>query len=111
MTTQQLANFALISLALTGQANALLIETSTLDNAYIEALPNEQLGNGGIAVVAQPIPGVGSVTNPDPTFFRSSDEEDEELRTREGSTIETIRHRVRLSDVGANPGRVPLSNF
>jgi hypothetical protein len=98
----------LTSLGLAGQANAVIIKASILENAYIEALPDEASGSGLISLITPPESGIGSVTNSDPTFFSSGDEEDAQLRTRDNSSIESVQYRIQLTEieVGANEGRV-----
>lgn len=91
-------------LVLAGPVNALIIKTSTLENAYIEVLPDESLDHGGISVVARPIPGIGNVTNLDPVYFAGGDETDAELRTRERSSIETVRYSVLLGEIDVGEG-------
>jgi len=91
-------------LVLAGPANALIIKTSTLENAYIEALPGESLDHGGISVVARPILGIDNVTNSDPISFAAGDETDAELQTRENSSIETVRYSVLLGEIDVGEG-------
>lgn len=104
------ANLALLltGVVLSQPASALIIETSVLENAYIEALPEETLGNGGISVVSQFDAEIDSVARSDPTSFRSPGESDDELRTRDRSAIVSVRHKVHIGglEIDVSPGRI-----
>lgn len=88
-----------IVLGLMTSAHALVIESIALENTFFEFLPDETLPNGGITVVERPNTDIGQVTNPGPTFVASEDETDEELRTREKSTIARASYRVLINDI------------
>jgi hypothetical protein len=80
-------------------AHALVIESIALENTFFEFLPDETLQNGGITVIERPDTGIGQVTNLSPTFIASEDETDEELRTRERSTITRASYRILINDI------------
>ncbi len=84
---------------LMSSAHALVINSITLENIYFEFLPDEILENGGITVTERSGTGIGEVTNPSPTFTATENETDEELRTRERSTIARTSYRVLINDI------------
>ncbi|MCP4432873.1 MAG: PEP-CTERM sorting domain-containing protein [Gammaproteobacteria bacterium] len=87
-------------------AQALVIESIALEDIYFEFLPDEILQNGGTTVTVRSVTDIDGVTNPSPTFTASEDETDEELRTRERSTIARASYRVLINDIEAGDSPV-----
>lgn len=102
----QLVVVMVMVLGLKVSAHALTIESVTLENAFFEILADETQDNGGITALERPIIGIDGVTNYEPLFFASEDETDEELRSRDSSTVVEARYRVLMDDIEMIDDRV-----